>query len=508
MTDRAAGFSRSLCTVTLHREDVPVRKSILFAGLMALFIALPTAFAQDVSPRQVQLQQQMQQMQEIEMDSRFLANTDIPPDQRMLIDYGGYFSPQYYSVDDENNVNHTLWQYQLVGYLRVNLDAANEIFMRVSTEYNQYNPGGSFDGFGSRLINPDFDRAYYRFDLAKYIESYDGKTVNYDVNFEGGRDLVYWGNGLAMAEVVDGITPTFSWGPLTLSTVVGVTPLRTVDIIVDRPGFDYNTKRYFYGGMLSATVGSSHPYVFGLVQRDNNSSNLSVVGGIATRYAYNSDYIGFGSTGALTDHLRYGVEGDFECGNTLSNSSQVQGFQLVQLEQFKDNIDAWAGDAKLDYLAQDEHNSRISLEGIVATGDPNRGLTNTTFNGIAPFTADRAFNGFGLVSTGLAFGAPVSNLAVLRVGASTFPLAQVDAFRKLQVGMDVYWFNKTSAQAPIDEPTNNVTYLGWEPDFYINYEIASDITLTFRYGVFMPNVKAFADDEARQFVYTGAVFAF
>ncbi len=53
-----------------------------------------------------------------------------------------------------------------------------------------------------------------------------------------------------------------------------------------------------------------------------------------------------------------------------------------------------------------------------------------------------------------------------------------------------------------------MTYLGWEPDFYINYEIASDITLTFRYGVFMPNVKAFADDEARQFVYTGAVFAF
>src|ERR1700677_2548938 len=70
MTDRAAGFSRSLCTVTLHREDVPVRKSILLPGLMALFIALPTAFAQDVSPRQVQLQQQMQQLQEIEMDSR------------------------------------------------------------------------------------------------------------------------------------------------------------------------------------------------------------------------------------------------------------------------------------------------------------------------------------------------------------------------------------------------------------------------------------------------------
>lgn len=485
-----------------------MRKLRFVFGLTGLFVFCGTALSQNTSPRQVQLQQQMQELQEIQLDSRFLANTDIPPDQRMLIDYGGYYSPQYYSVDDENNNNHTLWQNQLVGYLRVNFDGANEIFMRVSTEYNQYNPGGSFDGFGSRLINPDFDRAFYHFDLARYLSAYDGKVVNYDVNFEGGRDLVYWGNGLAMAQVVDGVMPTFSWGPLTLSTVAGITPLRTVDIMVDRPGYDYNTKRCFYGAMLSATVGSSHPYVFGVVQRDNNSDNVSNIGGITTRYAYNSDYIGFGSAGSLTDHIHYGAEGDFECGNTLSNSSMVQGFQLVQATQVKDNIDAWAGDVKLDYLPQDIHNSRITLEGIVASGDPDRGLTNTTFNGIAPYTADRAFNAFGLVSTGLAFGAPVSNLAVMRVGVSTFPLSLIDGFRRLQTGMDVYWFNKAVANAPIDEPTSNATYLGWEPDFYINYEVASDITLTFRYGVFMPNEKAFVSDKARQFVYTGAVFAF
>jgi hypothetical protein len=486
-----------------------VRKSSLLGGLTTLLLINGWALAQNLtSPRQVQLQQQIQELQEIQLDSRFLANTEVPADQRLFIDYGGYFSPQYYSVDDENNVNHTLWQYQLVGYLRVNFDGANEIFMRVSTEYNQYNPGGSFDGFGSRLIDPDFDRAYYKFDLARYLAAYDGKLVNYDVNFEGGRDLVYWGNGLAMAEVVDGVMPSFSWGPLTLNTVAGITPLRTVDIMVDRPAFDYNTKRCFYGGMLTANLGSHHPYVFGIVQRDNNGDAESDIGGIVTRYAYNSDYIGCGSTGSLTDHLHYGVEGDFECGNTLSNSSTVQGFQLVQAVQTKNNIDAWAADAKLDYLPQDIHNSRISIEGIFATGDIDRGLTNVTFNGNAPNTPDRAFNGFGLVSTGLAFGAPISNLAVMRAGVSTFPLSQIDGFRKVQTGMDVYWFNKASATAPIDEPTNNATYLGWEPDFYINYEMLSDITLTFRYGVFMPNSKAFVSDKARQFVYTGAVFAF
>jgi hypothetical protein len=126
----------------------------------------------------------------------------------------------------------------------------------------------------------------------------------------------------------------------------------------------------------------------------------------------------------------------------------------------------------------------------------------------APNTPDNAFNAFGLVSTGLAFGAPVSNLAILRAGASCFPFTQSENFRRLQVGMDVYWFNKCQADAPIDESTNPATYLGWEPDFYINWEVVSDLTLTFRYGLFNPNLKAFGNDKARQFLYTGAVIAF
>lgn len=74
--------------------------------------------------------------------------------------------------------------------------------------------------------------------------------------------------------------------------------------------------------------------------------------------------------------------------------------------------------------------------------------------------------------------------------------------------MDVYWLNKENANAPIDETTNSGTYLGWEPDFYLNWEVMSDVTLTARYGVFMPNAKVFNTDQARQFFYAGAVIAF
>jgi len=488
-----------------------VRRLSLLVGLTVVAVLSGRGFAQVTdTARDLQLQQRLQELQGFEYDTRLTANNDIPIDQRALIDYGGYFSPQYYSIDDTNNDNHGLREYQLVGYLRANFDGANEIFMRLSVAYNDYNAGDSFDGFGSRLIDPDFDRAYYRFDLQRYEAAYGGKLINYDVNFEGGRDLVYWGNGLVMGEVIDGVTPKFSWGPLTLSTVAGDTPLRAVDIQPDRPAFDFNTDRGFFGAMLTVTVGSQHPYVYGVVQRDWNSQNVSNVDGIITRYAYNSDYIGAGSTGSISDHLQYGVEGVFECGNTLSDSSALApgSFQLVQVPQTRNNINAYAADVKIDYVPQDVHNSRLSIEGIVASGDPDRGLTNTTANGNAPNTPDNAFNAFGLVSTGLAFGAPVSNLAILRAGASCFPFTQSENFRRLQVGMDVYWFNKCQADAPIDESTNPATYLGWEPDFYINWEVVSDLTLTFRYGLFNPNLKAFGNDKARQFLYTGAVIAF
>jgi hypothetical protein len=282
-----------------------------------------------------------------------------------------------------------------------------------------------------------------------------------------------------------------------------------VDFEPDRPEFDVSTRRGFFGAMLSIALGQQHPYIYGLIQRDYNDRNLSVIGPIVTRYSYNSDYFGVGCSGEISDHLKYGVEATIEGGNDLSTSSQVEGFMLVPVPQTRDSIYAYAADGKIDYVPQDIHNSRITIEGIIASGDEDRGLTNTTFNGNAPGTSDRAFNGFGLLSTGLAFGAAVSNLMVLRVGPSTFPFPESDMFHRLQVGTDVYLFGKQNSKAPIDEPTNpGVRYLGWEPDLYVNWEITSDITLTARYGAFFGNAAAFFDPHARQFLYTGATFAF
>lgn len=489
-----------------------------FLGASVFFCSFAAAQVDQAQAQALAAQNRIQQLQQFELDTRLVADTAIPPTQRALIDYGGYFSPQYFSIDDYSHNNHGLRDYQLVGYLRANFDGANEVFLRASTQYDDYNPGDSFDGFGSRLINPDFDRAFYKFDLQRYEAAYNGKQINGDFLFEGGRDLVYWGNGLVLGQTIDGVMPFVSAGPVSITAVAGVTPTRTVDIQPDRPEFSYDTRRGFYGALLSVAVGNQHPYIYGLIQRDyngdhNESSVESVLGPITTRYSYNSDYIGIGSTGPITDHLRYGIEAAAEFGDDLSNSSTVSLVGLIpapqQVNQTRDYICAYASDLKLDYVPQDSHNSRFSGEVIAASGDSDRGLTNTTANGNKPNTPDRAFNAFGLLNTGLAFAAPPSNLVVLRLGASTFPLPDRGIFRRMQVGTDLFVFGRPDSQAPIDEPTTKGPgYLGWEPDIYVNWQLVSDVTLALRYGVFVPNPSAYTDSQSRQFLYMGATFAF
>src|SRR5579871_60739 len=83
------------------------------------------------------------QLQQFQDDMRLRANPDIPPGERLLLDYGGYASFNYLSVDDANHDNHGLRQYELVGYLRANLDGAQEIFLRARTDYRDFNPGDS-----------------------------------------------------------------------------------------------------------------------------------------------------------------------------------------------------------------------------------------------------------------------------------------------------------------------------------------------------------------------------
>ncbi len=173
-----------------------------------------------------------------------------------------------------------------------------------------------------------------------------------------------------------------------------------------------------------------------------------------------------------------------------------------------DHISAFALDARLDYLFNDIHKTRLNAESILATGDRDRFQTSNTFGGNHPGTDDHAFNGFGLLDTGLAFAPDPSNLLMFRVGASTFPIPENRLLSRLQVGGDIFLFSKLTQQAPIDEFTKNSRNLGWEPDIFTNWQITEDLTLAVRYGLFFPGSAITGERNVRQSLYVGLTYAF
>ncbi len=492
------------------RHSFSAASVLIGASLAAAQTPPPRAVAAAVGSQQLSLQrqQQLRELDQFNIDERIRANSEVPVGQRVLLDYGAFVTLNYLSVDDVQNNNHVLREYDLVGYTRLNIDGVHEFFIRGRTSYNDYAPGDSFDGFGSRLINPDVDRAYYRFDLARALGAYQGQQLDGNLVIQGGRDLVYWQNGLVLGQVLDGVIIDVTKGAVTAETIAGITPTRTVDFDSSRPSFDHNTRRGFYGEMITVDAGRHKPFVYGLFQQDYNSHDEATIGSIDTKYQYNSYYIGTGSTGSLSDHIVYGLEAVYEGGSNLSNPFKVTGAGLQQLPQQHDEIQAWGADARLEYLLNDTHKTRFAFEEIIGSGDSDRGDSANTFNGNRRNTKDTSFNAFGLVNEGLAFAPSLGNISITRCGVSTFPLIQFSSLKRLQLGVDFLLFNKVSPSDAIDEASDNNRFLGWEPDIYVNWQITSDLTLALRYGCFFPDHALLNDDDARQYIYGGLTFAF
>jgi hypothetical protein len=479
----------------------PARTSACLAALCLVALT---------SDAQTSVERFNRQLEQIQRDTALRADPTVPVDQRTLVDFGGYYSFDYILVEDLNRNTHVLRQSDLVGYARVNVDGAHEFFARGLAQYQDFAPGDSFDGEGSGA-HFQLDRAFYRFDLQKYRAAYEGALTDDNLVFQGGRQLIYWANGLVISQVLDGVLLDVTWGGLSLQLIGGVTPVQhTVDFDSSRPHFDDHTSRGFYGAMLSYPITPKHrPYAYVLFQQDYNHDETRETGVFRTRFDYNTWYAGAGATGSSTDRLLYGVEFAYEGGRGLSNSFSTNGGPIGPIDQTYETVSAWAGDVRLDYVFADPRRSRLSAELILASGDDDRLHTSNTFGGNKTGSTDHAFNAFGLLNTGLAFAPTVSNMLALRVGASTFPLPEHAAFRRLQVGADFFVFNKLNEHATIDEGTlDEGRYLGVEPDIFLNWQITSDVTLALRYGVFFPNADVVVSGETRQFFFAGVTFAF
>jgi hypothetical protein len=482
------------------RERRPLTLSLL--ALATLSASGAPALAQAEERR---IERAVRQADPTEGDTRLRIDSSLAITERSVLDAGGFASFTGVWLDDSSGNSRRLIQPELSLYARAVVDGAHTFFTRARARYRAYSEDDSFDGRGDRWEEPILDRWWYEFDLASAIAANSGRVVDYNANVRVGRQFVDWNAGLALSEQLIAFSPTLSYKGLALEGLVGITPNDegVTDFDASRENFNERTERAFFGGTLRYTFPTDHEiYGYVLHMQDQNDDELARAAIVPppVEFDYDATYIGFGSEGPIGQNIRYVGEFVYQFGESTSDP--------LRSAQTREDIEAWAARAQIQYLLRDDWLTRFEFEVLLASGDDDRLVTTDTVGGNLAGTDDNAFNSLGFVNTGLAFAPALSNIMLYRVGAATFPFRELDGFDRFQVGVDLLVHNKLDADAPIEEPTTDDGYLGFETDVYVNWRLTSDLSLVGRYGVFFPGDGIASDKDARHFVFLGATLSF
>ncbi len=416
---------------------------------------------------------------------------------KAAFDWGGWYNFNLFLFDDGVESSRTLRRNDLRLWGRLILDhGAHEFYARTRLSFLDFNRGDSYDGNEDDVEGPNLERGFYRFDPAKAFQPYNGLTGDYDLVVTAGRDLVQFGTGLALAAPLDHVSLRGVYHDFELTTLAGKTVGSSQDFDLSRTAT--RTRRNLLGSQLKYLGFERHePFAYVLWQRDQNREASFR---LFQRFDYDSFYSGLGSTGELTQRLRYETEWVYESGESFGDGRFVR----------RNDIDAWALRAELEYLFRGDHKARASIEYLFGSGDSSRlgSPTNTVGGNQGDFT-DKSFVGFGFRDTGLSFAPRYSNLHMWRVGGSFYPWPEQPRLRRLELGTDWYLYQKHHASAAVSDQTANVGsgYLGWEMDYYANWRVTSDLAWTARLGAFFPG-EAFDDRTARTFLLLGVVWSF
>lgn len=429
--------------------------------------------------------------------------------ERSFFDAGGFASFTYLNLNDSNENSRRLFQPEATLYARAVIDGAHGAFVRTRFRYRDFSPGDSFDRRGDGWQEPYLERYWYEFDAARSIAAREGQLPDWNFNVRVGRQFVDWGAGLALSEQLLAIRPTLSLGPRwTIDGIAGLTPpdRGVIDFDASRSEYNRKTKRGFFGGRIAYTTPSNHEfYAFGLHMQDfNKDTNPRLPIGIPVDFTYNATYAGIGAQGTFDARWAYLGEIVYQFGDSQSDPLRSPSGMG---EQRRQDISAAAARAQLAYFFRDEANTTIELETLLATGDNDRITATDTVGGNRVGTTDTGFNSLGFANTGLAFAPALTNLAAVRLGARSSPFPEGDAFDRLRLGADAFVFFKMDSNAPIDEPTSDDAWLGFEVDFFATWRITSDLSVGARYGLFVPG-SAIENDDLRHFVLFNVTLAF
>jgi hypothetical protein len=463
---------------------------VLLAGFG--WILTGSALAQEGGGDAFRNQQRLLRDQVLEQIER-----ESPAAQKTSFDFGGSYSFHLFMYDDGIESSRTFRRNDLRVWSRLTLEnGAHEFYVRGRLSYLDWNTGDAYDGNDDDWEGLDLERGYYQFDLARAMTAYGGAPGPANLRFKVGRDLVKYGTGLALWQVLDHVSLTGSLGNFELSGLVGRTVGSQWDIDQSRP-LD-RTRRAFFGAHLVYTGFARHrPFAYVLWQRDHNDETFPTP---LQKWDYDSFYAGIGATGELCDNLFYSSELVYESGRSYGDRPPFFG---------GNDIEAWAFDAELRYLFDHKLRPQLSAEYLFASGDDDRFGSPIDTRGGSRDLDDSSFSAFGYRDTGLSFAPRISNLHMWRAGASFYPFAGRGVLDRMELGTNWFLYWKNQREGAVSDPTANLGsgYLGWEMDYYANWQITTDLTWTVRYGLFFPG-EAFSDQTTRTFVLTGVTWSF
>jgi len=503
---------------------------LLAAGLAGgLFVAAP---ARAQTPAQLanalrpatdpaQELQTLLNVQDAEYRRQYFGNTPIA--ERLLLDYGGFFRYGFSAIDDSTSQAQYLNTYDARFYGRVELDGFARFFGRLRVQYNDWNTIGDFAPSDEGWQVPIGEIYWAELDFGNWMAAQDGVTRAWGAKVRVGRQFINWANGLSLATYMYAATADAQadiWG---FSGMVGTTAGHdTVDWDTSRPGYSVDTDRLYLGGKVEARLGAHVPFLYALAQWDQDAGQTAMLPAgvpaafqVETEFDYDSQYWGGGINGALGSDLVYRLEFAVETGTTLSDPIKHDAnLPPDQLGRPQENVPILAGAvlAGASWLARDATDARLDFQFLSGSGSNQRLDSGNTYGGVNPGVTDHAFNSLGYVNTGLVFAPEASNMAIPSVALSLSPFKGNEILGDTRFSVNAFLYARLDPDAPISVPVNlgGSALVGSEYDFNVDWRIWSDLNVSARYGVFVPNTSLFSDveSEPRQFFYVGMTYAF
>jgi len=462
-----------------------------------IFLCASLAYAQAPGPDSF-----LNQQRQVEEQLRLELDKQLPVSQKVLFDYGGWFTSYLFLFDDGVESSRTLRRQDLRVWGSLNIDQGiHQVFARMRMSYNDFNHGDSYSGNDDDLEGPNLERGWYQVDITRLLSKGQALDLPFGLSTKVGRQYVIFGSGYALSLPLDAVLITGQVGDFTIDGLLG----RTIHSRDNLDSSRFNagqSSRCFYGIQTTYTGFEKHePFVYYIWQQDRQGDGNPLIH--LQQWRYDSQYLGLGSRGELLNNLRYSGEIVYQRGKSYGDG---QFFN-------RNRVCAYGWDAQLEYLHPGKMHPRFILEYMFASGDPDRLFSpSNAVGGNRWGSKDQGFNAFGFRDTGLSFAPDLSNVHVWRAGASFFPFEDqntTELLRKLELGTDWFLYHKHRRDGAVSDPLANIQsgYLGWEMDYFLNWRLTSDLALTTRYGVFFPG-KSHSDRTTRTFVLAGFTWSF